>query len=452
MDAFARRQPALILLLALAACGGPSAPAASAPAPASSATLIEAREAVPFVHDDWPRALADAKRSKRLVFVDAWAPWCHSCQSMRANVFGDRALEPLANDYVWLSIDTEKDENAAFVARFPNGVWPTLWVIDPERDAPVLKWTGTATAPELVQLLTAVKSGGADSVATTAFVRATHAAARGDTAEAEAGYRDALTSANALHPQRPRIVEALVSSLSGRDAHVECAETALRYGVTLPPGTSRATVLAEGLSCARDAKRDDLLAPLALAAEAAAEDPDPRTLPDDRHALYEELFETKKAAGDAAGAHAIAERWVSYLDKAAEHAATKQARAALDPDRLLAYLALGTPDRAIPMLEQSEREFPDDYNPPARLALVYLEKKDNARAQAAIDRASARVYGPRAMRVFATAADIAKARGDVAAERRALEQALGRTAHASLSPGQKKARDRLEKRLSELPK
>ncbi len=405
---------------------------------------------MPFVHDDWPRALADAKKSKRLVFVDAWAPWCHSCQSMRANVFGDATLAPLANDFVWLTIDTEKDQNASFVARYPNDVWPTLWVIDPEREAALLEWRGTATAPELVELLSAVKSGGTDSVATTAFVRATHAAARGETAEAEAGYRDALAASSAAHPQRPRIVEALVSSLAGRDAHVECAEVAVRYCAMLPPGTSRATALAEGLSCARDAKRDDLLAPLTLAAEAAAEDPDPRTLPDDRHALYEELFETKKSAGDAAGAHAIAERWVSYLDGAAKKAPSKQARAALDPDRLSAYLALGAPDRAIPMLEESERDFPDDYNPPARLALVYLEKKDLARAQAAIDRAIARVYGPRTMRVFATAADIAKARGDVAAERRALEQALARTERAVLSPGQKKLRARLEKRLADL--
>jgi thiol-disulfide isomerase/thioredoxin len=430
----------------LAACGRPAAPAAS------PATLDQAspREAVPFLHDDWPRALAEAKRTRRLLFVDAWAPWCHSCQSMRANVLGDPMLAPLASELVWLSIDTEKEQNGAFVARFQNEVWPTLWVIDAERDAAVLKWGGTATAPELVELLRAVMTGGTDSAATTAFVRASHAAARGETAEAEAGYREALGAASASHPHRARAVEALVGLLAARDAYAECAETAAHDGTTLPPGTSRATVLAEGLSCARDAARPDLAAPLALAAEAAAEDPDPRTLPDDRQALYEELFETKKAAGDAAGARAVAERWVSYLEGEAKRAATKQARAALDPDRVSAYFALGTPDRAIPMLEQSERDFPEDYNPPARLAMVYLHAKDLDRAQAAIDRAVARVYGPRAMNVFSNAADVAHARGDRAAERRALEQALARTEHAVLTPVQKKRRGRLEKRLAEL--
>jgi thiol-disulfide isomerase/thioredoxin len=440
VDALRRRQSALILLL-VAACAGPSA---NAP-PVTSAA--ETKEALPFIHDDWPRALAQGKREKKLVFVDAWAPWCHSCQSMRANVLGDPSLAPLANEFVWLSIDTEKDANAAFVARFTNAVWPTLWVVDAESEQAVLKWGGTATAPELIELLKAVRTGGRDSEATTEFVRASHAAAQGDLAAAEQGYRTAIAVGSPAH--RARAVEALVSILAARDAEAECAETALAHGPALPAGTSRATVLAMGLGCARDAKRRDLSASLSAAAERALADPDPRTLADDRHAMYEELFETKKAEGDAAGAHAIAERWVSYLDGEASRTRTKVARAALDPDRLSAYLALGTPDRAIPMLTESERDFPDDYNPPARLALVYLEKKELDHAQAAIDRAIARVYGPRAMRVFLTAADIAKARGDRAAEHRALEQALERTEHTTLSPGQKKVRARIEKRLVE---
>lgn len=409
---------------------------------------VQRKDALPFIEDDWPRALAEAKREKKLVFVDAWAPWCHSCQSMRVNVLHDPSLAPMASEFVWLALDTEKDENASFVSRFTNDAWPTLWVIDAEHDKAVLKWAGTATAPELIELLRAVKTGGADSEATMAFVRASHAAAWGEKEEAERGYRAAIAAASPTHPHRGRAVEALVGMLAARDAEAECAEVALREGPSLPAGTSRATVLAEGLGCAREAKRPDLSAGLVKAAEEALVDPDPRTLPDDRHAMYEELFETKKAAGDAAGAKAVAERWVSYLDGEAGHAKTKEARAALDPDRLLAYLALGAPDRAIPMLTESERDFPQDYNPPARLALVYLEKKDLEQAQAAIDRAITRVYGPRAMRVFLTAADIAKARGDHAAERRALEQALARTEHASLSPGQKKLRARIEKRLA----
>jgi multidrug resistance efflux pump len=103
------------------------------------------------------------------------------------------------------------------------------------------------------------------------------------------------------------------------------------------------------------------------------------------------------------------------------------------------------------MLSESERDFPDDYNPPARLARAYLTAKRLDDARAAIDRASARVYGPRSLRVFALAADIAKERGDRRGERAALEQALARAARAVLNDNQKKLRGDLEKRLRELP-
>ena len=33
------------------------------------------KEALPFIEDDYGRAVVEAKRSKLPIFVDAWAPW-----------------------------------------------------------------------------------------------------------------------------------------------------------------------------------------------------------------------------------------------------------------------------------------------------------------------------------------------------------------------------------------
>ena len=58
----------LLLLLALATVGpGPAAglPAGSAPP----------RSALPWIVDDWPRALSVAKARKLPIFVENWAPW-----------------------------------------------------------------------------------------------------------------------------------------------------------------------------------------------------------------------------------------------------------------------------------------------------------------------------------------------------------------------------------------
>ena len=146
----------------------------------------------------------------------------------------------------------------------------------------------------------------------------------------------------------------------------------------------------------------------------------------------------------------IASTWALFLEREAAHAPTRQARAVFDPHRLSAYLASGEPERALPMLIESERDFPDDYNAPARLARVYLTASRLDEAKAAIDRAVARVYGPRSLRVLGLAADIAKARADLEGERVALEHALVRTTHAILNDNQRKLRSNLENRLRDL--
>jgi thiol-disulfide isomerase/thioredoxin len=439
---------ALLTVTSALGCGSTTAP--QHPHAGVAVPNAKAAEALPFVHDDYPRALAEAKRTQRPLFVDAWAPWCHSCQSMREFVLTDPALAPLANDFVWLTIDTEKDSNAVFAERFTNHVWPTLWVIDAQRESPVLRWEGTATAPELLTLLATVKdgarAGGAE--ATMAFLRANQAASRGEIAEAERAYRELVTRPD--FPERARAVEALVGLLSSKEDYAGCTALAVAEAPRLAPGTSRATLLATGLSCAREGKRAQEMKTLAEAAERAATDPDPRTIDDDRSALFEELVETRKEQGDEAGAKAMARTWASFLEQAAARAPTKAARAVFDPHRLSAYLAAGEPERAVPMLVESERAFPEDYNPPARLARAFLTMKRLDDAKAAIDRAAARVYGPRSLRVFGLAAEIAKARGDVPGERAALEQAMSHTAHAVLNENQKKLRASLAKRLRDL--
>ena len=54
----------LSLLLALVAAPAPT----GVPAPAS-------RPALPFIADDYGRALAQARARKLPLFIDSWAPW-----------------------------------------------------------------------------------------------------------------------------------------------------------------------------------------------------------------------------------------------------------------------------------------------------------------------------------------------------------------------------------------
>jgi tetratricopeptide (TPR) repeat protein len=431
-----------LLLVLAAGCG-----AGRAPAPAAAPT---AAHVLPFIEDDWPRALEEARRQKRPLFVDAWATWCHSCLSMRAYVLTDRALQPLADRFVWLAVDTDKPQNAAFVRRFANESWPTLWVIDPATEKPRLKWAGTATAAELTLLLGSLDASNAPNPATVDFARGNHALAQGDKEEARKAFSAALDAAGPAHPHYGRIAEALVTLLSDAD-QAACVEVALRTAPALPAGTSRATVIAAGLECAREAKRAPAVATLKQAAERAVADPDARMVADDRSALFMELVEAAREAGDTGAVKGVAARWAAFLEQEAARAATPRARAVFDAHRLAAYLALGEPARALPILEQSAKDFPDDFNPHAQLARAFFKAGQLDRAKAAVDRAVAKVYGPRALSVLTLAADIAKARRDLAGERAALQQALARTADAPLSPAQRQMRAGLEKRLQALP-
>jgi len=145
---------------------------------------------------------------------------------------------------------------------------------------------------------------------------------------------------------------------------------------------------------------------------------------DDRSALYISLLEARRDAGDEAGKDRVAAEWSAFLDSMAVHAKTKAARVVYDPHRLSAYLELGHPERAIPMLEQTKRDFPDDYNPYARLAIAYRGMKHWDEGLAASDRAMALAYGPRKVGFFGTRADLYLGKADTLAAERTLETAI----------------------------
>src|ERR1019366_7238939 len=100
------------------------------------------------------------------------APWCHTCLSMRAFVFPDAALRPLAPSFVWLAIDTEREENAPVGERLGAKVLPTLYVIDAATEGVRLAHPGSLTAAELTSLLDPL---GASATGATGATRATGA-------------------------------------------------------------------------------------------------------------------------------------------------------------------------------------------------------------------------------------------------------------------------------------
>jgi hypothetical protein len=66
--------PLLVLVCALAASSASPARAAAGSKPARNVTAAS-RMVLPFIQDDYTRALAEARARKLPLFIEAWAPW-----------------------------------------------------------------------------------------------------------------------------------------------------------------------------------------------------------------------------------------------------------------------------------------------------------------------------------------------------------------------------------------
>jgi len=370
---------------------------------------------------------------------------------MRAFVFTDKALERYAGRFVWLSVDTENSKNADFLKKYPINVWPTLLVVDPAKERISLRYAGGATVGQLSKLLDQAESK-TKSRADDALERADRLANEGKNAEAAKEYERALADAPKGWRPYGRASEGLLMALTMTQQHERCAERGDELAPRLRGTLSGANVAAYGLSCAADlpadnAKRAALLASLETATRAALDDPKIDMSGDDRSGLYESLLGARKSLNDEEGAKRIAEQWAAFLEGEAAKAKTPEQRAVYDSHRLGAYMELGTLEKAVPMLQQSERDLPRDYNPPARLGTAYRMLKKYDESLAAYDRALKLVYGPRKLGVLRGRADTLLAMGDKEAAKQTLRDAI---AYAkSLPSGQvsEKTIGALEKKL-----
>jgi thiol-disulfide isomerase/thioredoxin len=431
----------------------------SPPAPsAASAPSIEGRPSatrIAFIEDDYARAIKEAAASGKPIFADTWASWCHSCLSMKHYVLPAPEMQVLANDFVWLSIDSENQKNADFLERFPSTSIPTLWVIDPATERAVLKWSGAATAPELVTLLketAAARSQAAVGEAATAALRGDQAAAAEKPDDAIAAYREALAKAPLDWPRRPRVIEALSLKLSELEKYAECVELAAAEISRLPPGTPLANLLMNGLGAAAElpaaAPASQHVPRLIREALRIAESNDEAMLLDDRSGIFKALVAA--VSDKPAEVKRLARLWAKQLEAAASKARDAESRAVWDPHRLEAYIALGEIDTAIPMLEQSARDFPNDYNPPARLARAYYELHRYEPAMIEVTRALERASGPRKIRFYMLKADILEAKNERAAARSTIGEAIGFAAKLRLPPNYRKLKDKLSQRYAQL--
>lgn len=361
---------------------------------------------------------------------------------MRAFVFTDKALASEAGRVVWLSIDSEKLQNAPFRKQFAVSALPTFFVIDPNSGQAVLRWVGSMTVPQVRGVLdagTANMRGGGNG-ADAALAKADRLYAGSKDAEAVTAYREALAQAPADWPQYARAVESLLFALSTTGDQAGVVKLAQEAYPRLASTVSAANLAGSGLDAAMQLPADHpqraaLIQEFETKTKASVENPPAGLAADDMSGLFGLLGAAREEAKDSLGAREWTVRRGAYLDAAAAKAGSPEGRTVFDSHRMSVYVELGQPEKAIPFLEQSERDFPQDYNPPARLAYVYKAMQRWDDALAASNRAVKRVYGPRRIGVLTTRADIYKGMNDTVMVKKTLQEAL--TAAEALPPGQR---------------
>lgn len=409
-----------------------------------------------WIEDDYASALACAKEKNLPLVLDLWAPWCHTCLSMKATVFVDPSFSADATKFVFASLDTDREASAPIVAKFPLSAWPTFYVIAPDETV-LARWVGSASTEQFHAFLDAgAKARAGVDGAGKHLLEAERALAQKKYEEAEKALTLALAAAPADWVRRPDVLVSLISTIARQKDDARCVEVAIENMDKTGSSASAADFASTALSCAQnpklDATRVGVLRALAIKRlEGLLAQADAPLSVDDKSDAMVILRETYEAIGKKDEAKALAEKQRTMIDDAAAKASAQGPLAAMTYNwqRAEVYVYLGRPLDIVPALEKSAADLPDEYDPRARLGWVYLKAKKLPEAAKWTDEALKLVYGPRKGRVIAQRAEIAHEAGDAEGEKKYRADAVA--LWESLPPGQQspdalaKAKDALAK-------
>ena len=457
---FARAELILAALAALGGCkskgdadrtdrkttegGSRSASAASGGGQAGQA------RAIPWIVNDWQRALGEAKKSKKPLFVDLGAPWCHTCLAVQQGVMTDPSLGPYLDRFVWLEVDTDRPENAPVLEALPIDIWPTFYVVTPTADGVTIQ-ARHIEAPSVAQLrelleqgeqahlASMAKEGALDRTSPLGMVQAGDAAVvSGDFAAADGWYQKALAAAPPDWSRGPSTLSKQMRAKLKNGDLAGCADLGMsqipRASLGMTPQLALFAQMADQCADSLDESRARLLrGRLGEALAKVVDAPDSALSVDDQADALRVLREMALALKDTTSARNYAIKQRDLLDRAVAQAKTAKERMTHNWPRADVYVYLGEGEKIIPDLERSVAELPKEYDPPARLAWVHEQLGHHDKALGLAQQALARAYGPRKGSILRLIADIHKGKGDLAAERTARQAVIDYL--KSLPPG-----------------
>lgn len=88
-------------------------------------------EGIQFFEGNWTKALEQARKENKLIFLDAYASWCGPCKQLKRKTFPDKAAGEFFNkNFINIAIDMEEGEGPALGAKYSVTAYPTLIIAD----------------------------------------------------------------------------------------------------------------------------------------------------------------------------------------------------------------------------------------------------------------------------------------------------------------------------------
>lgn len=403
---------------------------------------------IPWFEDAPEDAMAAARGQNKPLVVDLWAPWCHTCLSMKSYVLTDRALPGVKEDYVFLALNTERPTNTAFMKQIPLQAWPTFYVLDAKDEAPAVRgrWVGAASPKQFSQFLRdgkhafeSARSGALDPASPLALlIEGDRLFAAGDHGAAGDKFAAALKAAPKDWSRRPETLLAHISLLAKTGQHEACVDFGVAHGDETGGAATASDFAYYVGACAEALGHDNAKSKAALQrmtkrVHGLCFGDGGELSPDDRGDACGNLAGLHGALGDAKLEKAARERQLAVLESAAEGLPDDVAMT-YDWLRVSTLMSLGRAEEILPLLEAREKAVPDSYNAAHYQARIYQTLGRFKEGVDAIERALAKAYGPRKASMYSLKADLLEAAGQREEARAAVQAEVD--AYAALPEGQ----------------
>jgi len=122
--------------------------------------LLQAQSAkIDFASKGWANLLSEAKKSDKLIFLDAYTTWCGPCKLMDKKVFSDAKVASFFNEkFINAKIDMEKGEGPEIARTYRIAAYPTLLFINGDGKM-VHRGVGFHDNAELLELAETAEQG-----------------------------------------------------------------------------------------------------------------------------------------------------------------------------------------------------------------------------------------------------------------------------------------------------